>query len=269
MDAELLVQFSAGFGVGALGLGVAVLVVVLLVKFLLALLVAEWRRQVVVLEPGVQAAADLLDGQLLSVAGIEVLADAAADKEAQAGDIIMSVDAVPAADLEMIEAEFFFGESEAGFNGPATEGDAEQAAECDAVLADDAVGQKVFNLSGADTAGNNQCVSQAGEIITCIAPDNEMFNLPDFGAFLRVFNQIALPGLSVKLRRVLEQAAGLAAGVLCGHVGGLFGTTRTTVCRVVHDLGLFRPDSHVTGDFGHKRLVPSFQRIEKRTISTI
>jgi hypothetical protein len=155
VDAELVVQLDPGTGVRASGLGVAVLVIVLLVEFLLELFVAEWRWQVVVLEPGVEAAADLLDGQLLSVAGVEVLADAAAEEEAQAGHKIMSVDAVPAADLEVIEAEFFFGESEAGFNGPAAEGDAEQAAESDAVLAHDAVGEKVFNLTGADTAGNN------------------------------------------------------------------------------------------------------------------
>jgi hypothetical protein len=155
VDAELFVEFASGLGVRASGLGVAVLVVALLVEFLLELFVAEWWWQVVVLEPGVEAAADLFDSQLLSVAGVEVLADAAAEEEAQAGHKIMSVDAVPAADLEVIEAEFFFGESEAGFNGPATEGDAEQGAECDAVFAHDAIGEKVFNLASADTAGDD------------------------------------------------------------------------------------------------------------------
>ena len=155
MNAELLVQLDAGFGVGLLGLGVAVLVVVLLVEVLWELFVAEWWGQVVVWEPGVEAASDLLDGQLLSATGVEVLADAAAEEEAQAGHKVMSVDAVPAADLEVVEAEFFLGESKAGFNGPATEGDAKQAAECDAVLADDAMGEKVFHLAGADAAGND------------------------------------------------------------------------------------------------------------------
>ena len=181
VDGELFVEFAAGMGVRASGLSVAALVVALLVEVLLELFVAEWRRQVVVLEPGVEAAADLLDGQLLSATGVEVLADAAAEEEAQAGDGIMSVNAVPAADLEVVESEFFFGESEAGFDGPATEGNAEQATECDAVLADDAVGEKVYNLSGADAAGNDYSVTQAGEVITGVSPDGNVFILPETG----------------------------------------------------------------------------------------
>lgn len=67
MDAELLVQFAARASVGALGLGIAVL------------------------EPGVQPAADLFDGEFSETAGVQ--ADAAAEEEAQVGEAIMSVDA--------------------------------------------------------------------------------------------------------------------------------------------------------------------------------
>jgi hypothetical protein len=112
-------------------------------------------------------------------------------------------------------------------------------------------------------------VSSAGELITGVSPDGEVFNLPNFRAFVRLFNQIALPGLSVELRRMLPQAADLAAGGASGEVRGLFRTTRTGVCRVVNDLGPLRPDSHVAGDFGHKRLVPSVQGIEKLAVSAV
>ena len=105
--------------------------------------------------------------------------------------------------------------------------------------------------------------------MTGVSPDGEMFNLPDFRAGVCVFNQIALPSLLVEFRRVLPQVADLAAGGARGEVRGLFRTTWTTTCRVVHDLGLFRPDSHVAGDFGHKRLPAGLQGIQKRTVSTI
>lgn len=69
---------------------VLVVVVVWVVEFLLELFVAEWWGQVVVLESGVETAGDLLDGQLWSVAGALVLADAAVEQEAQGGHEIMS-----------------------------------------------------------------------------------------------------------------------------------------------------------------------------------
>ncbi len=73
-----------------MGVAVLVVVVVWVVKFLLELFVAECWGQVVVLESGVEAAADLLDGQRWSVAGALVLADAAVEQEAQGGHEIMS-----------------------------------------------------------------------------------------------------------------------------------------------------------------------------------
>ena len=60
-------------------------VLVLVVECLLELFVAEWWGQVVVLESAVEAATDLLDGQLWSVAGALVLADVAVEQEAQGG----------------------------------------------------------------------------------------------------------------------------------------------------------------------------------------
>ena len=169
----------------------------------------------------------------------------------------------------MVEAEFFFGESEAGFDGPAAEGHAEQAAERDTILADDAVGEKVFNLAGADAAGNYECVSFAGEFLARIAPHGQMFNLPHFRTFRRLFNKRALPGLPVTLRRVLEQAADLAAVGASDELQSPRWTTGTAGRRPWNDPRLFRPDTHIAGDLGHKRLVPCFQCIEKGPVSTI
>ena len=67
MDAELFVQFPTVASAGALGLGIAVL------------------------EPGVQPAADLFDGEFSDTAGVEVLADAVTEEEAQVGEAIMLV----------------------------------------------------------------------------------------------------------------------------------------------------------------------------------
>ncbi len=67
MDAELFVQFPTVASAGALGMGIAVL------------------------EPGVQPAADLFDGEFSETAGVQ--ADAASEEEAQVGEAIMSVDA--------------------------------------------------------------------------------------------------------------------------------------------------------------------------------
>ena len=79
MDAELLVQFAAVASVGALGLGIAVL------------------------EPGVQPAADLFDGEFSDTAGVEVLADAVTEEEAQVGEAIMSVDAASSCMLSGVD----------------------------------------------------------------------------------------------------------------------------------------------------------------------
>ena len=78
VDAHCFIEFAAGFRVGFLGLLIAALIVVLLGEFFLESGIPLWWWKVVVCEPGIQAAADLFDGQRSAPIGIEFLPQAAA-----------------------------------------------------------------------------------------------------------------------------------------------------------------------------------------------
>ena len=78
VDAHCFIEFSAGFRVGLLGLLIAALVVVLVSEFFLESGISLRRRKVVVCKPGIEAAADLFNGQRPALIGIEFLPQAAA-----------------------------------------------------------------------------------------------------------------------------------------------------------------------------------------------
>ena len=105
------------------------LIVPLVVEFLLEFRIAKMRWQVGVLKPTVDAAPHLFDGQRSRVLlVIETPADTTAQKEAQRRDIVVTMNATPAANLEVIHSQFFFADAQFRFDAPAAESDAEQPA---------------------------------------------------------------------------------------------------------------------------------------------
>ena len=73
VDPHFFIEFVTSFRVGFLGLLIAVVVVVLVGEFFLESGISLKRGKVVVCEPGIQAAADLFDGQRPALIGIEFL----------------------------------------------------------------------------------------------------------------------------------------------------------------------------------------------------
>ena len=92
------------------------MVVALVVKFLLEFVVSQVGRQIVILSPAVEAAADLFDSELSRVVFVEALANATAQEEAQAGYEVVAVDAAPAADFKVIHPQFLFADPQFCFN---------------------------------------------------------------------------------------------------------------------------------------------------------
>ena len=193
------VHGDAGFGVGLGRLSVALLMVELNIEFPLKFLVSKFWRQVVVLQPTVDGAANLFHCQSPLGRFVEFETDAATKKKAQARHEVMPMDTSPPADFKMIHAEFFFAHSELRFNRPASEGHTKQFAKRHAVLAHHGIGQKELCLPCAHAAGNDQSLAFARQALLGLTPDRHVLDLPDFRPFVGVFDSVLLPRLAVEL----------------------------------------------------------------------
>ena len=151
------------------------------------------------LQPGADAATDLFDSQSPGVVFVEALTDAAAQQEAETGEVVVSVDAPPAANFEVIHAQFFFADAKLRFDRPASKGDSQQTTQRHSVFSDDAVRDEKLRFPGADAAGNNQRVTCARQLFAGLSPDRQMFDLPDFRPLVSILDVIVLPRLQIKL----------------------------------------------------------------------
>ena len=180
-------------------MSVALLMIVLSIEFFLEFVVPNFWRQVAVLQPAINAAANLFDSQLPVAIFVQAETDAAAEQEAQPCDEIMPMDASPPADFKMIHAEFFFADTEFRFNGPASEGHSEQAAKCHAVLTHDDIGQKEFGLTRAFVASDDQRLAFTRQMFVGLTPDSQVLDLPDFRPLVSILDSILLPRLGMEL----------------------------------------------------------------------
>ncbi|MFM9963566.1 MAG: hypothetical protein ACKV2Q_20350 [Planctomycetaceae bacterium] len=116
---ELLAAF---FSVGLGRAGVAASVVGLTVGFVLKQLSASLGRKRHRRDHDTRGPADLFGGQQFATEDIfarrELLSNASAEQLAEDGQKQMAVDALPAAALEVIQAQIFLGFAEAVFDGP-------------------------------------------------------------------------------------------------------------------------------------------------------
>lgn len=78
IDAHAEVQFDPRLCMRLDGLGITALVIALVIEFLLELFITQRLWQIVTLQPRIQAASHLFDGQLSRVVLIQSLPDATA-----------------------------------------------------------------------------------------------------------------------------------------------------------------------------------------------
>ena len=269
VDSEVQVKLDACLCMRLDCVRVSPLIVALGVKFLLKFFITQRLWQVMVAQPGVDTAADLFHRQPSGVVFVEFLANAAAQQETQTGDIIVSMDASPAANFEVIQTEFLFAEAKLGFDDPASEGDSQQTAKSDPVLSHDSVGDKEFGLTCADAASGDQCVPIARESVIRLTPDGQMFDFPDFRALVRVFDAIHLPRLFIELSGVIQQVADFAGLRAASESRRLFRTSHAFVFLMQDDVWFCRPDTRIHGDFRDERLISFLQSIQKFTVPPI
>ena len=218
-------------------------------------------RQIAELQTHAYAAADLFHCQSSGVAFVETLADTAAKQEAQPRQVVVSMDASPAASLEVVQTQLFFADAKFGFDRPPSKGNAQQSTQRDFVFSDDASGDEKFRFPRADAARNNQCVTNTRQMIAGLTPNGQVFDFPDFRPFVSVFDAIVLPRLKIELQRVFQQILNLAGCPTSGHSGRFLWTTDASrLCATLADSGFVnQPDGFGMGMVSNDDLlVPLF-----------
>ena len=182
----------------------------------------------------------------------------------------MTVDALPASHLEVIQPQLFLGHAEASFDCPTPKGNSQQLAERHPAATDDLIGQEVFHLASADVASHDQSLLATGEPALALPPNEQPLDLTYLGASLGVFDSITLPRLLRELLRVRREIANFAWRALLGNIRHLGRSpTSDASLGLADNTRLVRPEPHIAWNFRDKRFAPLAQRVEKLVVSTI
>ena len=223
-----------------------------------------------ILQVSIEAATDLFHRQFARLVLIQAEANAIAQEGTQSGHVVVSVDTAPAANLEVIHAEFLLGHPEAGLDRPTAKGHAQQPAERHTVAADDLIGQEELHLAGSHIAGDDQSLLPAWRFVGGLAPHREPFDFPDLRPFLRILDAVSLPRLPSKLWRVFHQIPHLAGLRSAARSRDFPAATSAAFDAVAaNDFGGFRPDTRCGRDFRDIRLLSFGQRIEELAVVTV
>lgn len=103
------------------------------------------------------------------------------------------MDAAPAANFEVIHAEFLFAYAKFGFNRPASESDSQQTAKCDSVFSDNTIGKEEFQFSRANIPCRDECTACARQVLTGLPPNRQVPDLPDLRSLVSILDAILLP----------------------------------------------------------------------------
>lgn len=127
------------------------------------------------------------------------------------------VNASPTPNLEVIQAKFFLGRPEAGFNRPAAKGNSQQPPKRCAVTTNNTVAEKVFDFAGADITTDDQGVLFGGKFVSGLPPEASPFDFPDFRTAVGVFDAVTLPFLCGEDGRVSRQIINSETGFGFGN----------------------------------------------------
>ncbi len=159
----------------------------------------------------------------------------------------------------MVHAQFLLGHPKTRFDRPAAERNSQQPTEGNTATSDDPVRQKVLYLPSPHVASHDQCLLFARQLSFGLARYSEPFDFPDFRPAFRILDPIPLPGLLLKLRRILDQVPHLAGRGFASGSGDAPWATFASLGRYpANHIRLAGPNMGIARYFRHKCLFSPF-----------
>lgn len=180
------------------------------------------------------------------------------------------MNATPSTNFEMIQSQFLFCGTKAGFDCPATERYTQQPSQSDTVTADDLIGKEVFDFAGANITSDDYGVLLGWKFVDRLPPETGPFDFPYFRTTVGVFNAVALPALLCEYWRVSCQVIDAAAGIRFTNSRN---AARSAVLgrfrRRANDFRLAQPTMKIAGYFANERLAKFIQVVEELGVSSV